>query len=472
MKRFFFYGGLALIVLIRLSGWRANRERATALCHSLSGPIASHVYFSAIPKELPQGGWILEDVISHRGALSENFPGKGFVEESLVRPFSGQRVQIQGPFRCLVSPRNPASTDQSNWRPEPLAIGAFGRRFSVQRAPELNSVVFYQSFLVWLGSLSHGFPGVHAWLRSVWVGDATRLPPEWQRFYRESGLQPLIALSGQHVVAFVLVLQVLLRMIAALFFPWLPTGWYCQGQRCLPLLCSLILLVTSGGAESIRRTAAMAGAFFLLRLRCKESGVLQLAGSSVACLILWDPALLTSVSFLLSASATLMTCRLLAGGAVSAWRDYVWSATVLPVTVLPLTAFLFSKLALTAPLHSLVLSWLWDLLLIPLGFLLLIILSILPAAPRQIVLDAAERFWGVIERVHDLVRACLPTYQVSSIRPTWTELILCEGLLMLLALGLRDRRSVRHDADLSSLHPKGIPERIYRDSLTDNNGVP
>jgi Competence protein len=439
MKRVWIYALLGGVVLFRVSHWRSSRERAVVLCHALEGPLASSPYFSGVPKPLPQGGWTLEEAVFTLGERTEPFWGKVIVEERWGRPFSGQRVLIRGPFRCLLSPQNPAVTDEAKTRPEPPRVGAFGRGFSVVARSDFNSTFFYQRFLAWLDHLSNGFPGVRAWLRSVWVGDATGLPPQWQRFYKESGLQPLIALSGQHVIAFVLVLQTLLRLLGSVFFRWMPRGWYCQGQRLLPLLCSSVLFLTSGGAEPIRRTAAMALAFFVLRLRRKESSALQLAGSSLACLVIWDPGLLTSVSFLLSASGTLMICRLLSGHAESPWFDYCWSATVMPLLVLPLTAFLFAKISLTAPLHSLMLSWLWDLLLIPLGFLLLLCLGGLPEVPRQIVLQGAEHFWAGIDRLHEVVPRLLPTWQVSSVRPTWKELVLLEAFLVFLALFFRDR---------------------------------
>lgn len=436
-----FWVALVLIVIgiYRLSSWRNRVDVANNLCSSVSQetettivqgtlwPIGDRTWRMLDPKILIQ-----DRLEPFAGEVLLN-RARTFLENGLSPNF-GHEVIVSGAFRCGVVRRNPGRLEDGFLfftPPKLWGVGNLTLRESLALAAW--HVRFSSRFRAHLVRLFNDTPRVQGWVLAVWTGDSSGLDPFLRRFYLEGGLLQIIALSGQHVVILVLLVQTILRCCIHLF-PWVPEAtwrFYPWTQRFLPLGCALLLWMTGMDSPPVRRTVVMILALTCLRLRRLECSPLQLTASCVGAMILWHPDILSSMSFFLSAVATAILCQVLVGFQRSSkLKSYFLLCTVMPILVFPLSAFFFAKISWLAPLNNLFLAWLWDLFLIPIGFLLPWIVGWLPVAITQPLCLWLELGWGDLIAFHIWLESILGTTYVSCLRPTWIEFIIVELALV------------------------------------------
>lgn len=275
------------------------------------------------------------------------------------------------------------------------------------------------------------WPGLRALSLSVWLGDLTQFPPWLTQRYREAGLSHALALSGAHILSLWFCLKAFLYCLAPI----------CQGSRVrrsvfyfsslLPLFFGSIgLLLVNPGNEPLVRAAAMVGCARLLAYRKMECSLLQQACSACALLLLLNPARVASDSFVLSAVSTIVLFGVLetVGGRLRGVPQYAVVSVSMPVLLWPMTAFIFGKVSLLAPVNSLLVGWLWGLVWVPLGFVALVLPNIPMGSIAATGLESVwqtwleqERFWG----------AWMGKGYFSVVRLTWVEFMACSAALFL-----------------------------------------
>ena|GEM_PF-2352150 len=439
------YLSILALVLLRLAFWRAKVDDAYTLCSELVSK-RSPVTFEGSLVPHTSILWRLDEPVVRPGGSS--FYGQVYVDSRLVRPVFGRRVLITGPFRCQIRFRNPGEMEDGISAVREPRVIASGKGFEMafSEKTELWTATFQNMFRGWLEKIFQTTPRLLGLLKAVWMGDTEGLPPELLTLYREGGLLQVLALSGQHVGAMLLVFEFLLQGLAAIFFRFNQL-WLLPLYRCanlwMPMACSSLLLILSGGAAPIQRTFVMVLSMTVLRFRGFECTPLQITASAVACMILWRPSLACSPSFVLSVVATGLLCQVVAR---DRWRkrvsEYFFLSSTMPVLVFPLSAFFFAKISWFAPLSSVLMSWVWDCVLLPFAFAAPFIFSVLPRRWNEVILPVIEKRWDDFvtwhysfdEIIHGAYHAC--------IRPTWSEFILVEVVLLCAAMKLRERRSM------------------------------
>ena len=334
----------------------------------------------------------------------ETFEGVVEVESRLVGigPVFGQEVSLSGPFRCTLPLRNPGRVDDGIFDLKRPRVLAYGKGFHLRLLPESASLASRAHFWFrsWLDCAFRDFPGLHGFEKVVWIGDRSELPESLTRFYREGGIVHFLALSGQRVAGLVILatagLSLLLRLALFSRFSRQAEPVYRELRRLLPLACATVLCLTGSGTAAVRRVLALAAVLFLVRIRRWHCSRLQMIGSSVACAVLWEPELVADVGYFLSVVATVVLVQV---AQETRGRDrlvgYLLLSSLMPVLILPLSAFFFAKISTLASVHALLLGWLWDLLLIPVGFLCPLVVVILPASASRALLALLESAWGI-----------------------------------------------------------------------------
>jgi ComEC/Rec2-related protein len=351
----------------------------------------------------------------------------------------GREVLVSGFGTCAYPLRNPGGVADGlfAWRGPRVRLSESG--LSARRAQEPGWFLassFRGWFLERLRSQFAAHPGLLGLEVAVWTGDASGLPTTLQTFYLEGGLLAVLALSGQHVSALVLLVNALLWPGVRLMRQWFPNvglnrGW-ARVHRALPVAGATLLWVTSGGAPSVQRTWAMALAVWALRWRGLWASPIQVAISAVGILMVWDPAMVTSPSFFLSAGATTLTILMFDEVRPRRrWLLYLVSAAVMPILAIPLVAFFFARVSVMASLYNVLLSGIWDLILIPAAFLLPLVIPRQSSGWSTVVLDALETTWGQFAEAHHTIAQLThgPIY-LACPRPTWVELVTLELALL------------------------------------------
>jgi ComEC/Rec2-related protein len=318
-------------------------------------------------------------------------------------------------------------------------IQARGKRFRLQLLERpADWVTRLQSgFYYWLKRRFEKYPGLLGWELALWTGSEEKLPEKLSEFFREAGLSHLLAMSGQRVFG----LSIILSLLLSVGLRFGADRVFRHGSRLLPVSCSLLLFLSSGGAPSIRRVLAMAVVLLLIRLRKWHCSSFQTACSSVGCAIAVEPDLLSRPAFLLSVGGCALLVQLVGtGGVRRGFRSYLFIVGLMPLFVLPLNAFFFAKVAWLGFLNCLLVSWLWDFFLIPVGFSLPAVSYCLPAWGMQ----KLENLWQQLLRFQLWIATGVGGAYRNVVRLTWYEVVLCEGLLLsLVVIFLRRFASAR-----------------------------
>lgn len=291
-------------------------------------------------------------------------------------------------------------------------------------------------------------PEVRGLLMAWFLGDRSGLTPSLTEAFRSSGLSHLLAISGLHVGLVGLftyqILKFLLKRSIRILVRFSVEKIALFG--CLPLVLAYVLL--AGSPTSAVRAAAMfvlfVGALLLDRVRAPWNS-LALAGLSI---LLWDPAALFSVSFLLSFAAV---AGLLAaasswkplpprgpfkgpGGGRRIWRQAgarVWrlgSATLAAtLATAPLTALYFNRVTPMALFANLVVVPFVGWCVIPVGLLTALAALVCPPAGGPLLEATGAGTKGVAAAAQAFAGLPLASLRVG--RPS-----LLEGAVLCLAL--------------------------------------
>lgn len=207
----------------------------------------------------------------------------------------------------------------------------------------------------WVVALTRHFPRGQAPLaRAFLLGSRRGLPRELNAAFRDAGLAHILAVSGQHVAIFLLLLRLGLA-------PLLGAAGAFRAETLLLCLLPLLALVW-GDTPPVLRALLMAGYLLVWRRRGGRPQATEALAFAALCEFLLRPAALMTPGFLLSYLATLALIAGLSGGAppqasLARWRwqalaglraSLLCSAAVLPVLLLQ-----FQQLPLLGPLWNL-----------------------------------------------------------------------------------------------------------------------
>lgn len=344
----------------------------------------------------------------------------------------GRRILLSGPVRCERRFRNPgrqADGELAFLIPEVRLARGQTRMESSDESVGFESFA-YQWTRATIDSRFKKYSGLHALVTAVWTGREEGLPENLLALYRDVGLLPVLALSGQHVLILTALATIFLIGIAKVFFRArfrAPVDWVGSATPWLPLISTMVLYFTSAGVPSMRRTAGMVVAVSLLRARGIYSSKIQTCLSTLGLMLLWNPHEMLSVGFLLSGIFTAFTIALAFDGGL---RRLLFSSLVLPLLGFPVTAFFFAKVAwLTIP-AQLTLGLIWELGWIPLAFLLPLVGVILPEAMCEFLFSGLESLWVRFVALQLEWQASLSQTATVAPRPTWLELGLLETVLL------------------------------------------
>jgi ComEC/Rec2-related protein len=424
------YLSLAVLIIfacLRMSSWHERQEKLQADCSrflTLHGG-KQLITLEGVLEKNPYGRWRL---------ISENVaePVLLTINEEKANFLTGYKVQVKGLIRCNPILKNPGKLSDSFFQlPRPtFSISEKFGTVSIIGRYSWGHEKIAQRFDVWLESIFKNYPGLWAFEKAVWNGSTQDLPLKFTQFYLEGGLMQILALSGQHVIAMIFIFgffhRCLFVFLSVFFASKYLSPLFRVSRRFLPLICCLILYVTSRGNAPVLRTLALSLTVLILKQRNLQVSTLQLVLSAVAVLVLLDPDLLHNPSFFLSVAATGFLVRVFheENTAKGIWH-YFSLSLVMPVLVLPLSAFFFSKVALFAPLNQVLLAWFWD-LLIPIGFLL-------PLVSTPYLLGEGEKLWWIFCDAHQNWGKFSAAGYKTVIRPNHIELFVIEFCLLIIA---------------------------------------
>ncbi len=444
------YSLLILVAWVRLASerelreaavdWCADRERGHRQAYAVMRGTIGEEAWGRFPFEDPEvrnekGGWV-------------RFGGSVFLRKGKGLDF-GRRVRISGPMRCVPPLRNPGRFQDGlwQWAPPRVNLGGPKQRLVLDGESSAWDHQFRKGFASWLSKVGAKTPGLLAFEKAVWMGDLSGLPESLRDLFREGGMAAILALSGQHVTCLLLAVMSLQKLFFSFFWRWLPQAikraypFWCES---LPTLAAGLLVVLSGGAPPIARTFVMAVSVLILRWRRIHCSTLQLTTTTVALLLIWQPWLADSPSFFLSGFGTALTAGVLNETKFTGrLRLYLIGATCLPILAWPLSAFLFAKVSWSAPLHNILLSWLWELWLIPCGFFLPLILGILPVGVGERLGWCCEEAWQRLILLQEWLGRVLPPLYKTCIRPTWLEWVTLESTLVIVFIYLFSKKLFR-----------------------------
>ena len=223
---------LILLLTTRLSKWAADRENLARHCSQLLSIRKERVAtnYRGILVKNSSGKLQLSNMEVEKKGLYESLLaviGLEFLIKNRDSLF-GQDVLVSGLSRCLPAFRNPARMKDFIYlfqrsriliSIKELVSPQFKRDdFSLLRAIAGFVAYLSQRFTLHLEHVFKGYPGLLAFELAVWTGKTEGLPAFFKTFYKEGGLLQVLALSGQHVAAMVLVFGFFLRMGFKFFF--------------------------------------------------------------------------------------------------------------------------------------------------------------------------------------------------------------------------------------------------------------
>jgi ComEC/Rec2-related protein len=257
-------------------------------------------------------------------------PGAGFSGRALVLPAAGGGREL----RLLA------------WRAGPEESAA--TRASRLAGPDRRTR--------WARRWTRHFPPTEAPLaRAFLLGERRGLPWRLNRSFRDAGIAHILAVSGQHVALFLLMLRLALA-------PALGSGGAFRAEVLMLALLPLLLAVW-GGAAPVLRAILMAGYLLLWRRRGGRPHTKEALGLAALCEFLLRPSVLLTPGFQLSYLATFALLvglprelPPLARGARLRWqlRAGLRASLLCSAAVLPVLLLCFRHLPLLGPLWNLV----------------------------------------------------------------------------------------------------------------------
>ncbi len=428
---------LAAFVVWRVSHWARERDAVLDLCSLLEARQSSgkHTLFIGTAVAREGGIFALEGARAETGNGIVQVASRVWIEESLASKGlgTGRKLAVSGPARCRRPARNPGS----NATGEP-SFSATGRLFSARltQEPVGGISLVREKFRVWISKRLGVAPGLRGLALATWTGDGGALPENLRRLYLEGGLLHILALSGQHVAVLAAIAGVAGRCALGLVVKLGPRAveLFARLGKFRLLFSAAVLAITCDGLAPLRRALAMIVLWEGLSRRRFHVRALPLVGGSAAALLILDPSLLKSPSFLLSVGATAFIGRLLAGP--TPFLSYLRAAWVMPVLTAPLTAHYFGKMPWLAPVANFLLGGIWALVWLPLGFLA----PFLAAAFPETLTPWAERGWTRFVLLQQGAEHWGPIAYGAVIRPGAWEAAAWELFLVLCLLPLLGRK--------------------------------
>ena len=345
-------------------------------------------------------------------------------------------VQVRGRLSCPHFFKNEAALSDLFWvwREDPWHMTASHLFIppTQQKAPWY--LAFKQQWIEWLKQTSHHQPHLFGLLKAIWTGQTDGLSSDLITLYQKAGMLHILALSGQHVVILARLLLGILFLGYLLYYALTKKHppYYAALRHTLPILAALTLTLTSLGSSTMLRSCFMILALSYISFRGYSVTAIQVVCSSTACLLLLNPSLVSEPSFFLSVVATLcLTCLLEAFTLREFLKQYLLLSVLMPLIMLPVSAFLFGKITWLSPLYLILFSWVWDLLIIPMGFAFPFLSSILP---KQIAIPFANllnSIWHWASTTQLSLGPWVDKTYISVPRPTWVELYVIQILLFL-----------------------------------------
>lgn len=300
----------------------------------------------------------------------------------------------------------------------------------------------------WLRKKFLSYSSLFGMVWAVWTGETTGLEPLLVQMYRDGGLLPLVALSGQHVAIFILLLRGLTYIGVR---PWVDFIFFRKTFKYwdagLPVAVAVILGVVSGFPASILRTLAMTLAVLILRWRKCFTSTVQILSTSAALLLLWDPSLLTGISFVLSVGGTYFLAKVSENiSSRDVIKQYFILALILPVLSAPVIGFYFGTWSYLIPICQLLMNWLWSVFLIPMGYLIPL-LGFFPTGIQNRCFLFLDSLLRKLNETQTLAFEEIHRSVVLWVRPTWIETMLLVLFLIVVLDFFFKERSTQCKAD-------------------------
>lgn len=421
------HAGLLVLCVLRLSHWRAEQQTALGFCSELLTSPHPLVWRGTLTQEA-LGRWELQEPRLVGVSRYSTYPRPLTLNLPLPEGLGqwGQQAEVRGRFRCQWPYQNEGALEDglAQWH-VPGVIAQNGARVRLLPSPGSHWFQAREKFRAWLIAPFAG--PARGWVQAVWTGDLSALDPGLRNFYQESGLAQLLALSGQHVVCLLVLIEGFLGGVTRLTGRALP--WICR--RFLPLAVGSLLWFSSSHNPPIARTWLALVALLCLRRRGMRAHSAQVALTVGAFLLIVDPGQIARASFWLSVFSTYCLGEaLLRGGGL---RKYLWVSLWIPFLGFPATAFLFARVSWLAPLYTVLLGWIWELFVIPAGFLLPVLARGVPGFAA-----ACDVGWGRFVAWH-LRYAAMGGESSVSLRPTHWEWCLWEGVLLIVMHRIKRR---------------------------------
>lgn len=332
---------------------------------------------------------------------------------------------LRGGEECEKGYQNPSLIEDRKWGLEsPL-------RFIKKKRSEKSERAFLTKWVITaIQKVSLKAPLFGSVQRAVWTGDLSRLPFWLIQKYRERGLLPVLALSGQHVSSLSLVFATICVGLWRLFGK--PRGYFYLALRLsFRVAVALFLLGLAPNEMSMVRTTFCSIVLFLIHRIPVHIDRPYLVLICFLGLLICCPDYLWSKGFVLSAHGALgvilsSQCFL----EKQIFRRSIW----LLIWLIPFVAFFFSSFLGTWFWLQWGMGWIWDQVFLPVFFLLGFLVFVLPVGPAVRMAEGAEKVleaWLNWEST-DVVSSNFWVY-----RPTAWEVLLF--LLLLVALACWNR---------------------------------
>jgi competence protein ComEC len=308
---------LGVFALLGLLHWDlAQRNPAHSIARLpeavLAGPVVVDGIVAAPPERLAPAGQrggprlrLALDVTAVRGPDGW-LPALGRVRLTVYEPHGRVRYgdRLRGPVR-LRQPRgyrNPGAFDPARYlRAQGIALEGWVATDAVlEQIPQqgglaiLGAVYALREHL--LEAIDGAFPPPAAGLvKAMLLGDRSDIPEAANDAFLQSGTYHILAISGLNVSVLAGALYFFLKLLRVPI----------RARAALCLLAITGYAALAGGGPSVVRAAVMADVFFLAILLDREADLLNAMAIAALGLVLWNPAVVHDVGFLLTFAATL-----------------------------------------------------------------------------------------------------------------------------------------------------------------------
>lgn len=407
----------ALVVFTSLFYWKHESDLSERLCAELSLPNQKTVrvgegwYFakSGMRNQAPE--ICLEGTC--RSFLVDVFARLERKEEKIAKI-------IVGNFVCAIEAHNPSQYFPLRFFRRPLLVAKEFR--VIEYEPSLNFIDRFNE------NYQKELPLITALVESVWKGTTQSFPDSFIQFYRRGGLSHVLAVSGTHVMILYYLFNKIFGLALYIVPHWFRKNRIWLVRTILLFVAAFTLWKFSPGNAPVRRSLFFLLTLGILNLKMWKADPVQLVCSGLALLLLYEPTLFLSESFWLSAAgAFFLSIR----AKENFLKTYVWGILLIPLLMAPTVAFVFGQVSLSSPFLSLVFSPLWDIVLIPLGYLAPLLTA---CNAGRSILHLLERFLAFLSAFQQWIYPLVDKSQLVTFRPSALCVIMLSISLVLLSI--------------------------------------